>query len=158
MHFACVNGNLGCVKRLLAAGGSPNERESRGVTPLEMAIHQRHDDIVALIRGSGTSHISEDHPSVAGLKKWLELIGCGEHMGSFLAAGYEDVEFIKSSGLDDDDLDAIGVRKLGHRKRLKVLFKIDEVVAGGDDDESEEDDESDEDESGSEEESDEDSD
>ncbi len=55
---------------------------------------------------------------------------------------YEDVKFIAENGLDADDLDAIGVRKLGHRKRLMKLFRIEEVVEA----EEEEDEEEDEDE------------
>ncbi len=94
LHFACTHGHTVCVKRLLAAGASPLIKEKLGATALELAVHQAHDDVVALIRGSGNI-VGEDDPMVSGLKEWLNLIGCGEHLQQFIAAGYVLLYYIK---------------------------------------------------------------
>ena len=37
---------------------------------------------------------------------------------------FYDVDFIKENGLSSEDLDAIGVEKVGHRKMLQNLYRL----------------------------------
>lgn len=77
-------------------------------------------------------------------------------MPAFVAAGY-DLPFIQAHGINDADLDCVGVprNRLGLRKKLTALHLLDRhyTPVGGDEEEEEEDGE--EDEEGEEEEEDE---
>lgn len=63
-----------------------------------------------------------------------------EYLPKFLSAGY-DLQFIHKHGLSDADLDCIGVPldKLGLRRKLKELSKLEEVYAPEVDEEEEDD-------------------
>ncbi len=50
------------------------------------------------------------------LHQWLESIGLGQHAPGLLRAGFHDLDFVRSEGLTDADLDAAGVHIIGHRK------------------------------------------
>jgi len=58
---------------------------------------------------------------------WLEEVGCPELAKSFIDEGY-DLEFISEHGLGEDDLDSIGVTKLGLRKKLLTSFKLEAAL------------------------------
>jgi TATA-binding protein-associated factor Taf7 len=57
----------------------------------------------------------------------LTALGAGDYLGRFIAAGY-DFDSIGKLGLDDDDLDCVGItkEKRGLRKKLKNLSRIAE--------------------------------
>ena len=61
-------------------------------------------------------------------------------MNRFLDAGY-DLPFIAKQGLNDDDLDCIGIpmSKLGLRKKIKLLHRIAEFYAKEDEKQQESD-------------------
>ena len=91
---------------------------------------------------------------IAGHSKisaWLESIGLEIYNQGFAAAGYDDINYIREKGLDSDDLDAIGVVKLGHRKKLEHLYLLEDD-SSEDEEDSEEDSSSEEEDSSSEEE------
>lgn len=93
-----------------------------GTSALELAQALGFQDIERLFTGK-TSHTS---PSAAfqSVVAWLERIGLEEYRSQFLAAGYDELGFILQTGLSEADLDAIGVVKLGHRKKLGKLYHI----------------------------------
>ena len=64
-----------------------------------------------------------------------------------MEAGY-DLKFIATEGLTEEDLDCCGIpiEKLGLRRKLVKLHKLDEFYEGEDDEEEEDEDEEDEDE------------
>lgn len=49
LHGAAENGHLDCVQALLAAGADPHPRTSDGLTPLDLAEIEGHDEIAALL-------------------------------------------------------------------------------------------------------------
>ena len=55
LHFAAVKGCALCVDRLLEAGADPNASGRLTPTPLEVAIGQGHDRVVALLRDAGAT-------------------------------------------------------------------------------------------------------
>ncbi len=58
------------------------------------------------------------------LLAWLSSIGLAECAPGLLRAGFHDLDFIRSEGFTEDDLDAAGVIKPGHRKMLLKLYKL----------------------------------
>jgi hypothetical protein len=54
---------------------------------------------------------------------WLMKIGLGEYTGILQFHGY-DLELIQSVGFTEQDLDAMGIVKRAHRKKLLVKYKI----------------------------------
>lgn len=84
-----------------------------------------------------------------GVRLWLQKIGLDEYALGFERNGYDNVEFIRQHGLNGNDLNAIGVDKLGHRKILGSLYQFpaaDGEKDGDSDSESSSNDESDSDE------------
>ena len=53
IHIAAVMGNIGAIKRHLAAGVNVNATDDRGSTPLDWAIKQKHAEIADLLRKHG---------------------------------------------------------------------------------------------------------
>jgi TATA-binding protein-associated factor Taf7 len=60
-------------------------------------------------------------------REWLCHLGAGSYVTSFFNAGY-DMKFISENGLNDEDLDCVGIphSKLGLRRKLIKLHKLDE--------------------------------
>ena len=50
------------------------------------------------------------------VKQWLESIGLSQYVSHFLENGYDDMDSLWD--LNNDDLDAIGIRLPGHRKKI----------------------------------------
>ncbi len=91
-------------------------------------------------------------PSLPKLRDWLTALGGLEYFKHFVAAKYE-IGAIAAHGLDDDDLDAVGIPKAeerGLRKKLKMLYRLDEFYSkeeeDGDDEEEDDEEEGDEEE------------
>ena len=96
-------------------------------------------------------------PTLPKFRNWLSVLGATEYFHRFLDAGY-DLPFIAKQGLDDSDLDCIGIpmSKLGLRKKIKVLHRIEEFYSDQSKEDAKGGDDEDEDEDGEEEEDDED--
>ena len=94
----------------------------------------------------------DNYPS---FREWLYSLGAGEYLSAFIEGGY-DLAFISKEGLNDEDLNCIGIpeSRLGLRKKLKKLYRLDEFYKP----EEEEDEDDDDDEEDEEEEDDEDDD
>lgn len=63
------------------------------------------------------------------LSEWLRVLGAEEYFSSFACAGY-DLEFIAKEGLQDEDLNCVGIplSKLGLRRKLLSKHKIEDFV------------------------------
>lgn len=72
----------------------------------------------------------------------MNYLGAGRYINSFFNAGY-DLEFISSRGISDEDLDCVGVplTKLGLRRKLKDLHKLENFYSARDDEDKSESDE-----------------
>lgn len=57
---------------------------------------------------------------------------CEEYLQTLVSAGFDDLEWIAEHGLTDADLTAIGVTKVGHRRKLSSLHRIQEFITGSD--------------------------
>lgn len=81
-------------------------------------------------------------PLLPQFKEWLLSLGASEYLNAFIEAGY-DLAFISENGLTEEDLDAIPIprSKLGLRRKLVKLYKLDEFYEGEGEEEEEEDDE-----------------
>lgn len=68
-------------------------------------------------------------PYFPKFREWLCSLGAGIYVNSFLQSGY-DLQFIAQHGLQDDDLDAIGIplTQMGIRRKLKLLHRISEFI------------------------------
>jgi hypothetical protein len=66
-------------------------------------------------------------------KNWLSHLGAAEYLNAFVLAGY-DIAFIKRHGLNDADLECVGIppSKLGLRKKLMALHDLDRFFIGAD--------------------------
>lgn len=71
-------------------------------------------------------------PSRARLRDWLMSIGLSEYYPAMLRHGYDDIDFIASTGgLTNSDCAAIGVYAVGHRRKLCTNFGIKPFTAQG---------------------------
>ena len=52
---------------------------------------------------------SPANPAEAGVRAWLSGLGLEELTSQFVSKEYTDVELMKKIGVDDDDLDLIGI-------------------------------------------------
>ena len=145
LHYAAACGHYKIVDLLLRMGADPSVTSVDGSAPLDFSVAQRHERITALLqRYAGKRSLSDTDK----LKAWLTAIECEAYVDKFLRAGY-DFEFIAKEGLEDADLDCVGVplSSLGLRRKLKKLFRIQEFAGENEDDEEDdEEDEEDEDE------------
>ncbi len=99
-------------------------------------------------------------PTVPQFREWLNHLGAGEYLQKFIEAGY-DLPFIAKQGIEDTDLDCIGIpkSKMGIRRKIVSLYNLDKYYTAeedDDDDEEEEDDEEDDEDEDDEEEEDDD--
>ena len=74
--------------------------------------------------------------SVSRLSEWLRMLGAEEYFSSFARAGY-DLDFIAKEGLQDQDLDCVGIphSKLGLRRKLLARHKIENFINVDEEDE-----------------------
>ncbi|KAG1447090.1 hypothetical protein G6F56_009370 [Rhizopus delemar] len=72
LHVACREGNLKIVEYLLLHGSSIHLRDRSGHTPLFDAVHEKHADVVAILREAG-AHLAESEMSDMG-PIWFKAI------------------------------------------------------------------------------------
>lgn len=65
-------------------------------------------------------------PTYVQFRNWLQHLGAEEYLNFFVTAGY-DIAFIKQHGLNEADLECVGIplSKRGLRKKLLTLHKLD---------------------------------
>ena len=135
MH-AAGNGHLRTMEVLLEAGTNASSESPGGATAVDLAELAGFDDAVALLQSRA---LAEDaRGGVArreAIGSWLRSLGCGEYLGRFLRAGYDDLSFMASHGITEADLDCVGVprEKLGLRKKLLAMHGVGTLLdASGD--------------------------
>ena len=143
LHYAVINRNNDVILLLIAAGASVSSQSKSGSTPLDLAKALKLAEIedILLSKMSGTTD-----PTLPNFKEWLCHVGAGEYISKFLSAGY-DLPFIVRMGLQEADLDCVGIpmSKLGVRKKILALHDLSSYYQ---EKKETEEDEEDEDESG----------
>jgi hypothetical protein len=132
LHYAAAHGHAPAVRLLLERGARAAAVTDAGHTPLDFSLVQG---------GAGCAEAHEllrahrDEQSgfsgARGVRGWLGRIGLGQYADAFVALGYDDLAAIREHGLGADDLDALGVRKMGHRKKLRILHRLGEAPSAG---------------------------
>lgn len=85
-------------------------------------------------------------PLLPQFKAWLEALGATEYLSTFVDAGY-DLKFISTYGLSEEDLNCLSIptTKMGLRRKLMKLYKLDEFYEAEENEDEEEDEEDEED-------------
>jgi hypothetical protein len=98
-------------------------------------------------------------PTLPKFRQWLNSLGGGEYLFKFVNAGY-DLTFIAKHGLEDRDLDCVGIptSKMGLRRKIMSLHELSKFYAEEENENEEESEEEEEDEDEDEEEDEEDGD
>lgn len=125
VHYAVLTRNPEVITLLIAHGASVNVKTNINKTsPLDMAKQLKYDDIAALIE---SKLVLETDPKLPNFKSWLTALGASEYLTRFMNAGY-DIEFIQKHGLNEEDLNCIGIpmSKLGLRRKLIALHRLEE--------------------------------
>ena len=127
-----------------------------GNTALDLSKELGHDEITDSLQSKTNKELD---PLLPQFREWLSALAASEYLSAFVEAGY-DLSFIATEGLKEEDLDCccIPPEKLGLRRKLVKLHRLDEFFTAeeGDEDDEEEDDEDDEDDEEDEDEDDED--
>ncbi len=84
--------------------------------------------------------LTNTDPALPKFRQWLNSLGAGEYLLKFVNAGY-DLPFIAKHGLEDKDLDCVGIpsNKMGLRRKIMSLHELSKFY-----EEDEEDDDDDE--------------
>jgi uncharacterized protein len=53
LHSAAANGNVESCRMLLEAGADPTARQQRDFTPMDEAVQEQNDELIALLRNHG---------------------------------------------------------------------------------------------------------
>ena len=132
LHAAVAQNSIAAARILVAEGADMSVATRHGYSPLDIARHLNFGELTAFIESGGVSGDSStaarsDPSGLAALRRWLALIGCAEYAARFEAAGFDDLGAIAALGLSDADLIELGVTKRGHRKKLSMLHRCNEV-------------------------------
>lgn len=125
LFYAVLFKHTDVVVSLLEAGAEVSCQSNNGSTVLKIAEAQGWKAMTTLLQASTTAVATTKEDPPLGIRQWLSAIDLDVYTEGFVQAGYEDLEFLREHGkLEDADLDAIGVTKPGHRKKLAVLYKL----------------------------------
>lgn len=92
--------------------------------PLPVVVQQQQQQQASLsVPSQQVSNVPQMKAHENEVAQWLASIELGEYMDSFIKNGYDDLDIIKEDGLNDKDLDVIGITKQGHRKKILVKIK-----------------------------------
>uniref|UniRef100_A0A8C9WCX7 Ankyrin repeat and sterile alpha motif domain containing 1B n=1 Tax=Scleropages formosus TaxID=113540 RepID=A0A8C9WCX7_SCLFO len=103
---------------------SPSNRLER--TPSFTAEWEEIDKIMSSIGagiGTGLEEIKED-PSAQSVGQWLDNIGLVQYENHLLANGFDNVQFMGSNVVEDQDLLEIGILNSAHRQRLLQAIRL----------------------------------
>ncbi|CEG37746.1 Ankyrin [Plasmopara halstedii] len=124
LHLAVVQGNQKMVKLLLNDASIQQLKSKNGTTPIEIAEKLQLSEIQTLLIDHATR--------VAGQKQlssWLASIGLVQYAPKLFDEGYDDAHFLLSTGgLDDATLNAMHIRKAGHRAKLQNLYQLKQFL------------------------------
>lgn len=144
LHYATLRRNKDIVLLLLDLGASAIIESKLGNTALDLSKQLGHDEITDVLQSKTNKELD---PLLPQFKEWLSALSATEYLSAFVEAGY-DLSFIAAEGLTEEDLDCCGipVGKLGLRRKLLKLHRLDEFYEAEDDEDDEDEDEEDEDE------------
>lgn len=122
LHYAVVRRNADMILLLTTGGASATCKSKGGSSPLDLAKALKFTEIEDIL---SSKMIAEVDPTLPQFREWLRHLGAGEYISKFISAGY-DLPFIARSGLEDVDLDCVGIpmNKLGIRKKMLALHNI----------------------------------
>ena len=120
-----------------------------GHTALDLAKVSNCFDVQHAINEKRAENAAKTDTKVA---LWLQTIGLEQYIDLFVLQGWDDIDFIADAGFSEADLELLGVRKVGHKRKLMAKYRINEFATiagdeGQDEDEDEDEDESSEDDS-----------
>lgn len=129
LHYAVSKGNVRTVQMLIERGANVLVKSKNGSTPLDIAKSLEFGEIISIL--DLKSRVEGD-PTYVQFKDWLNYLGAAEYLNAFVLAGY-DISFIKRHGLNDADLECVGIppSKLGLRKKLVALHDLDRFFSDG---------------------------
>ncbi|KAF4043571.1 SAM domain (Sterile alpha motif) [Phytophthora infestans] len=124
LHLATLQGNHAIVKLLLNDFNIQQLQSKRGTTPVEIAEELEFYDVRAALVDYATRAAGRTQ-----LSSWLASIGLVEYAQSFFDEGFDDATFLLATGdLDDKTLDAMHIKKAGHRAKLQKLYQLKEFL------------------------------
>lgn len=125
LHYAAAFGNLEATRAIVQYGADVQAVSAEGSSALDLASEGRQAAVAQFLAAAGSTR-----SATARLKDWLHAIRLGGYFNAFLAQGFDDVDFIATSGLTQADLDAVGVTLAGHRSKLLQVYRISEFTSG----------------------------
>ncbi len=86
--------------------------------------------------------LTKTDPALPKFRQWLNSLGAGEYLLKFVNAGY-DLPFIAKHGLEDKDLDCVGIpsNKMGLRRKIMSLHELSKFYEEDEEDDDDDDDE-----------------
>lgn len=102
------------IQEIMASFGTGIVRESVFVAELEKEFQSR-------LRSLSFSQSSVNHDGATTVEKWLQTLEMGEYSGLFMSNGFDDLNFLVSSVLNQSTLDFISLllERRSRRFRLK---------------------------------------
>lgn len=95
-----------------------------GTTPVDLATELERDDLKSLLVDHATRASGR-----AQLASWLASIGLVEYAPTFFDEGFDDANFLLGTGgLDVKTLDAMNIKKAGHRAKLQSLYQLKDFL------------------------------
>ena len=141
LHYAVTKRSIKFTKLLLDSGCSVSSKSNNGCTALDLSKSLKLIDIENILT---SRTLIENNPNYIQFNKWLQSLNATEFFINFINAGY-DLSIISKNGLNDSDLDCVGIpmNKLGLRKKLIILHDLNKFYKleedDDDDDENSED-------------------
>ncbi len=140
-HLAAASGHARVVEALLAGGADVAAKSNNGATPFALAKAAKLRDVEAALERATIAQ-TEGSKARERLRAWLAKLGGEKFLPDFVLKGYDDIDFLAENGLNEADLDKIGVDgPPGLRKKLLGKWKISEYATGADEEEEEEEEE-----------------
>jgi|EP00945_MAST-04E_sp_MAST-4E-sp1_P000428 ankyrin repeat protein len=146
LHYAAIGSSVEAAKAIMEAGVDLAAHNRDGHTALDLAKVSNCFDVQHAINEKRAENAAKTDTKVA---LWLQTIGLEQYIDLFVLQGWDDIDFIADAGFSERDLDALGIRKVGHKRKLMSKYRINEFVTLADAPEREQSDEDDDSEDGS---------
>ena len=126
LHYAATSGSAPTAKVILESGVDLEMANEDNHTALELAVVQNSVQVADLIRAKRAESWARTDNAVAN---WLQTIELPQYADLLLSQGWDDINFISSVGFTEFDLDKLGIKKGGHRRKLLSKFRANEFAS-----------------------------